>query len=572
MTGHHVYKLIAVAVLALRMAPDPLAADPRGGGTLVSAAAVECRSFNPYLAGDVATWRVACLLYDSLLRYDDDLKPVGALARNWQVSEDGKSWTFELRKGVRFHDGEELTAEDVEFTLNYIRAPRGWSTRRTRLDELAVDPRSRSRIRFDSSDTYSFTVHFRKPALWAEEEWATLPILPRHRFVGDGADPGEFARHSPVGSGPFRLLKVVPGDEIVFEAFENHFTGRPRFDRIVFRTVPDDRERMKLLKSRAFDHAEVPLTLLTPGTDRKWLKGFTVYRQAESSYRFIGWQCDPEKTRFFADPRVRRAMTRAIDVDRLIAETLRGEGVRVPTIFGDRQRAGQETSTADSASPDEAREMLNAAGWYDTDGDGVLDRAGLKFSFFLDAPVESSLVRKQAEMVCTDLRKLGIDARPRFSRWEEFQKDRVLARDFEAAFLAWHLPVEPDPYAWFHSSAIPSRSRPDGLNRIGYSNSRVDALLETGRWSADPAARDQAYRGLTEVLAEESPYTLLYQPIRFGVVSKRVHISKLGATRKVNPVLRMPVLEVSRLGMLADDFLRDSWVLLASPRADLGLR
>ncbi|MBI3893553.1 MAG: hypothetical protein HY303_18700 [Candidatus Wallbacteria bacterium] len=548
----------AAGVFAMALAlvaAAPVRGAPRGGGTFVTATYADCTTFNPYLTSDINSWRIDAVLYDTLLVYDDSLSPQPGLAESWTMAPDAKSWSFKLRKGVRFHDGRELTAADVQFTLDLLREPKNRVARRTCVDELQASPQSRDRVRFETAGDHAFTVWFDRPAPWAIEDWATLPILPKHCLEGKDLATDPFNSAMPVGSGPFKLAENIRGERIAFEAFDGHWAGRPRFDRLVFQVVPDDRRRLEMLRQGLLDHAQVPTRLLLSGFDDTLRDGYQVYSMVEPSYAYIGWQCDPEKTQFFADPRIRRAMTQAIDVDGMLRDVLQGQAVRATTVF---ERAGwaadaeQRPPALDLAK---AKEVLNQAGWYDTDGDGFVDRGGQRFSFVLDAPAGSDAVREQVARVVADLAKLGVEARPRFTEWEQFVAERIQPRDFEAIYLAWYVPIEPDPYAFFHSAGIPSTASPRGLNRNGFSNKEADALIEAARSAVEPAKRRETLVKLDRLLAAESPYTLLFQARQYGLVGKRVRIERPGAVPRMDPALKTNVLDVSRLGMLTPEFL-----------------
>lgn len=559
--------LPACAALCLAWAlSTALAAGPTGGGTFVTASHSDCTAFNPYLTADVNSWRISSSLFDTLLSYDDALAPRPCLAESWTLSPDGKIWSFRLRKNVRFHDGKELTASDVQFTLDMLRDPKNRVTRRTCVDAMQPSAESRDRVRFDASGPHAFSVHFEKPAAWAIDDWASLPILPRHRLEGRDLAQDPFNTSAPIGTGPFRLTRAIPGEQIELEAFDDHFAGRPRFDRLIVRIVPDDRKRLELLRAGMFDHAQVPTRQLLVALDDGLKDAFRVYALTEPSYAYVGWQCDPQRSPLFADSRIRQAMTWAIDVDALIRDTLAGQAVRTTSVF---ERAGGAQAAQPAApayDPDRARKALGSAGWFDTDADGVLDRGGQRFSFHLDAPAGSETVRQQVEQIVSDLAKLGVEARPRFTDWELFMTGRIQPRDFEAVYLGWYLPIEPDPHPFFHSSSIPTPADPRGLNRNGFRDADVDRLIDEARAAVDPALRRALIDEIDRKLRELAPYTLLFQARQFGLISRRVQIERASVVPAMNPALRTTVLEVSRLGLLTPDFLRRSWLTPAAPR------
>ncbi len=555
-----VFTVLLLVVVALSSGAS-LAQPSAPGGTLVCATFADCTTFNPYLAADLNSWQLASVLYDPLLRYDDALEPRACLAESWSMAPDGKSWTFELRRGVRFHDGVELTAADVEFTLDMLRDPKTRVARRTCIDEMQSDPGNPARVRFEKKGKYGFTVHFNRPAAWAIEDWTSLPILPRHLLEGKDVNNDPFNTSRPIGTGPFRLLESRPGASLLFGAFDGHWAGRPKLDRLEVRIIPDDHERLAALRRGEVDHAVLPGPLLQSALDDTLRRRFSVFTWTEPSFFYVGWQCDPERTRFFNDERVRQAMGLAIDTDRLARVILGGMAVKADSCFAPGSWAAASPATAPvRCDPAQAVSILNSAGWYDTDGDGTLDRVGERLAFQLDAPAGSTIVRRVVPAITEDLRKLGIDARPRYTEWPQFASERIQKRDFEAILLAWYLPVEPDPYPVFHSGSVPCDANPRGLNRTGFSSRRADESIEAARAATERPRQLEALQTLRQVLRDEAPYTLLYHPRIYGLVSNRIRVERPGAVPREDPALRLPAREVSRWGLLTPDFLRLSSV------------
>jgi len=460
--------------------------------------------------------RLAVQLTDSLVQYDSELNLQPRLAESWEFSADRLTLTFRLRSGVRWHDGQPVTADDVVFTVNKVQEP-----------ALANRPwaplfRDLSAIEAIDELTVRATYHLATPDVL--EGWR-LPILPRHLAqADDDLLAGEFAKH-PVGCGPFRFVRYVPGQEIVLEANADYWDGAPAIDRLIFKIYPDQRTRYQALLSGELDTATLSSNL---------------WHEAQSSaaaahlgsvvfYQFrvwcVFWNQDGSNP-FFTDPRVRRAMVLALDRDAFINSVLFGMARPVPTTWGPDPYWADPALQSWSYDPVEAARLLDAAGWVDADGDGIRERNGEPFEFTLTTVASTQkLSDHMAAWQQQSLAELGVRMKIETLEWQTL-RDRRDAHLFEAVSFSLFLTRNPDQFELYHSTA-----KDDGYNFYGLDDPEIDRLLEQGRELFDPLARREVYYELQRRLHEREPLTTLFNfatPVLFDRRLEGIQPSPLG--------------------------------------------
>lgn len=459
---------------------------------------------------------IATQVTDSLVQYDAALELQPRLAESWELSADRKVLTMHLRTGVRWHDGAPLTADDVVFTVNKVREPatenRTWGPQFRDVTSVeAVDP---------STVRASYSVA--SPDFL--EAWR-LPILPRHLA---GRDPdlltGEFSRH-PVGCGPFRFVRRSIAGEIVLEANDDYWDGRPQIDRLIFRVFADQRTAYQSLLTGDLDimHMTTSLWEEARSSERgKNLKSTVFHRL---SVWHIAWNQDGSNP-FFDDARVRRAMILGLDRDRFNKGVLGGLARKGLTTYHPDTRWADPRLEPWPYDPSAARRLLAQSGWSDSDGDGVLDRDGRPFEFSLMIPVSSQkLVDHMAAWQQESWAELGIRTLIEKLEFQTFRERRNSGR-FDAAEAAFNFTANPDQYELYHSSA-----RDGGFNFFGLADDEVDRLLEQARSTFDDAERVRLYRQLQARLHELEPLSCLYHfatPVLYRPRLSGVRTSPIG--------------------------------------------
>ncbi|HQQ87447.1 MAG TPA: peptide-binding protein [Smithellaceae bacterium] len=458
----------------------------------------------PILASDSASHSIAGLIYNGLVKYDKDMNIVGDLAESWDISDDGLVITFHLRKGVKWHDGKPFTAKDVLYTY-----------------QVTVDPKTPTAYAGDFLkvkkaevlDDYTFRVTYDKPFAPSLISWSSA-VLPRHLLEGQDITKSSLARH-PVGTGPYLFKEWLAGQKIVLVSNADYFEGRPYVDGHVTRIIPDMATMFLELRARNIDMMGLtPLQYTRQTENNLFRQSFDKYRYLAFAYTYLGYNL---KHPFFADKRVRQAISYAINKEEIISGVLLGLGKPATGPYKPGTWAYNENVKTYSYNPQKARELLRAAGWTKTNNDGFLEKDGRPFTFELVTNQGNETRQKCAEIIQRQLKEVGIDVKIRILEWAAFINDFINKRRFEAVILGWTIPLDPDAYDVWHSS----KTAPEELNFISYKNPEVDALLEKARSTFDQKLRKKYYDRFQEILVEDQPYTFLYVPDELVIISKR---------------------------------------------------
>ncbi|NJD90821.1 MAG: peptide-binding protein, partial [Geobacter sp.] len=359
---------------------------PAFGDSLIEGTIGEPSTLIPLLASDSASHSVAGLIYNGLLKYDKNLELTGDLAERWEVSTDGLTITFHLRRGVKWHDGRAFTSRDVMYTYRTIIDPKT----PTAYAEDFLQVKSAA-----APDPYTFKVVYAKPFAPALASWG-LAILPAHLLEGKDITKSELAR-KPVGTGPYRFAEWIAGQRLILEANSNYFEGRPFIEKRIFRIIPDTSTMYMELKAGGLDMmglTPVQFKRQTNGAD--FLSMFNKYSYPVPSYTYLGYNL---KNPLFVDKRVRQAITCAINKDELVSGVLFGLGQPGNTPFIPGTWAYNAALRPFQYDPQRAVALLAAAGWRDKNSDGFLVRDGKPFRFTILAYQGNEQRIKSAQII-----------------------------------------------------------------------------------------------------------------------------------------------------------------------------
>lgn len=482
----------------------PGTASVRVGDTHVSASIGEPNVLLPVISADSASSAINNLVYNGLVKYDKAFNIVGDLAESWEVSDGGRTLTFHLRRDVTWHDGQPFTSADVEFTYRLYIDPNVPTAYAERYKQVAW---------VKTPDPYTFIAHYDKPLAPALISWG-VEIHPKHLLEGQDVTKSPLGR-APVGTGPFKFQKWVPGERIELLGNPNYFEGPPGFHRVVVRIIPDQTTQFLELRFRGIDQMSLTPLQYARQTDQPAFRRFyEKYRYLASSYTYVGYN---QKRELFKDKRVRQALTYAIDREEIIEGVLLGLGQPAHGSYKPGTWPYNPNVPQYPFDPQRARDLLKEAGWEDRDGDGILDKDGKPFQFALITNQGNAQRIQSGEIIQRRLQDIGIDVTLRVLEWATFLKNFIDIGNFDACILGWNIPPDPDSYNVWHSS----KTGKGQLNFIGFSHPEVDALLEEGRRLLDQGERQKVYHRFQEILAEEQPYTFLYVSESLQAVSRR---------------------------------------------------
>jgi peptide/nickel transport system substrate-binding protein len=458
-------------------------------------------------------------IFERLLEYDFDeavLKPW--LAESYEISDNGLEMVVKLRDDIHFSDGVPITADDVIFTFE--------TTMNPMVD--AADLRGYYKNFKEVSKIDERTVKF----VFDEMYWKTFEVIglfevfPKHIYEFEDAAEFNNRRSNPVGSGPYVFEKWDVGQQIVLKRNENYWGHKPKLKKIVYRIINNDLAALQSLRAREIDHLiPTPEQFYEFQDDKEFQKDFYClkYWTPGVPFYFIGWN---ENTPFFKDRLVRLAMTQMIDRQRIVELLLKGNAEVVTGPFYPYGRQSNPDIEPWPYDPEEAKELLKAAGWVDSDGDGVRDKDGVPFRFKFSYSTGSTFYEQLAKLLKDEAAKIGVDILADPYEWSVFV-ERINDKKFEAAVMGFGGTIEFDPYQTFHSSQIRDR----GNNFVSFNDPQADELIDKARRTLDKDARYALYHKFHALLHEEQPYTFLFTRPAFRFIDRRfrnVKVHKLG--------------------------------------------
>lgn len=464
--------------------------------TLVLRLGGEPTVFNPILSTDTSSQAIEGLVFNGLVRINEDLKIEPDLAEKYEISPDGKTYTFYLRKNALWQDGRPVTAEDVVFTYQLIMDPKTNTVRRSNYVIDGVP------VKVTALDAH--TVRFVLKAPFAPFLLRTgLGIVPKHLLEKEDINKAAFNR-MPIGSGPYKVTEWKSGQHVILEAFSDSFTP-PKTKKIIYKIIPDNNTALVALKNE-----DVLMSNISQ-READTFKSSVVdtYKYYDLMYIYLGFNL---KNKHFKDLKVRQAIAKAIQKQALVDTVLKGHGKPAFVPMSPLLWAYPETLKEDPNAFDVegAKALLKEAGYVLNPETKVLEKNGEPFTFNLITNKGNKEREKTAEIVARSLELLGIKVSIQVMEWSSFLKLVTAPTDpkpYDAVILGWSLSLEPDSTSTWHSSEYPK-----GFNIVGYANPEVDRMLEAGCRETDQAKRKAIYEQLFIKIAKDCPYVFLYYP------------------------------------------------------------
>ena len=487
--------------------PDSPLADPV---RIVEGGLQEPRTINPVLVDDPLSDELSRLVFSGLTRLNPETgDPEPDLATGWDVSEDGMTYTFQLREGVTWHDGQSFTAQDVEFTFDLMMDNRTRSPRFSRIVErvAAVEALDERTVEFRLINPYSPLA----------ATIATFGIVPQHilgNVLPDELVAEPFGISTATGTGPFSLLHWDRAERIVFDANRQHHLSPPKFDQYEYRIAPDAEALLSSLEREDIDWARINARL---ASDVEALAEVELITIPSFEMVSVVLQLDSGITTTFENNDVRRALLHALDRQELVDLIWDGHANVAHSIIPSLSWAASEPETRYEFNPGLAGELLDAAGWT-PGGDGIRQRDGAPLQFTLIANGDNPIRRNLAEWLVAQWREIGIDAQVMFDTWSNVRDQITTSRNFESLVLGYRWDVDPDQHAMWSSDSIS-----DAFNLGGYMNRDVDRLLNEALTTNDEATRAQHYAEMQELVLNDLPVLPLAFPDQVLAIGPRLH-------------------------------------------------
>ncbi len=490
------------------------------GDWLIDAFASNIPKITPLTSKDLYGRRIQNYVLEPLITRDPDtLEWVPLIAKSWHVSDDGLTITFQLRRGVVFSDGHPLTAQDVVFTWELLNHPKiDAADERNFYDNIAT---------CSATGEHEVVFAMREPHYLALSMAGGRVVLPKHFYSQYTPDEINKAPGLLLGSGPYRMPSPTdwaPGKLIELVRNERYWAERPAFQRLIWREISNDVSRLTM-----FRNGEIDLFAAQPEQYERLLKDEAVvarthqfsYNTVPSGYRFISWNQlrNFERTKF-ADKRVRQAMTFLTERHRICEEVMLGYATPATGPFAPGSIQADPTLNARRYDVTKAKALLQAAGWEDRDGDGVLeDAAGTAFTFKLTYPSGSATTDRIVLFLKDSYARAGLVMELDPLEWSVFV-DRLQQQSFDAIMLGWGGgAIEADIRQTFHSSQVSKGSD----NFMNYVNHELDELIDQARQTVVDSERLPLWQACHRILWEDQPYTFMFTSKALRFVDKRVH-------------------------------------------------
>lgn len=487
---------------------------------------VNPETLNPITTHDNYSVEIRPWIVDTLLIRDShtyEWKP--ALATAFEVSKDKRVYTFTLREGVKFHDGSEMTAEDVEFSLNVYRGLLyGASNQRPELENMEkVEVIGKKTIR----------VTMKTPKFSSLQSVATVPILPKALY-GKKENVAKLNK-TVVASGPYRLKEYQDGVRLILEANPDwwgrrvpYFRNKYNFKTITVRFGQDEEYKILAVQKGDIDFSVIPLqTYLTRTSGDGWGKKYFAEKvenktvaTTQNSF-FINL-----RKPMFKDKRTRQALQLLMNRDEMNKKFLGGLSILATGPWNRLNDYADPNVQPTPFEPKKAAELLKQAGWKDSDSDGILDMEieGVKTSFRFSVLLAARLWEKFMTIYQSDLQKAGIQLDILLQDWPLFVKN-LDTQNFDAYIIGRGFPgvIDFDPLAEWHSS----EDRKNGNNANGFRNAKVDKLLEQAQVEFDRKKRIKLLAEVYRIAAEEQSQIFMFSGrYEFYVRTARLKPSK----------------------------------------------
>ena len=445
------------------------------------------------------------LVFDGLITNNEKGEPIPNVAESYEVSEDGKTYTFKLNKGIKFTNGQELTAKDVAFTFTSICDPGYDGPRMDAVNNLVGyeeynkgDAKSVEGIKVIDDYTISFTNKNTDAAgIWN----FGYGIMPEsvYKFEKGNFQAVKDKLLQPVGSGAYKFVHFKPGQEVKFEKNADYWKGEPKIPYVVMKVTNAQTLLQELMAGTVdIDRVGAKPENIDPLKQAGFLN-LDLYMG--NAYGYMGLNYGSDKVK---DPKVRQALLYGLNREGFMQSYYQGYGQVYNSPILPTSWAYNPDVPKYEYNPEKAKELLDEAGWKDTNGNGVRDKDGVELELQWLTYTGSKYVDALIPIVKQSWEQIGVKVTPELMEFGTMM-DKVNNRKYDIFNGAWNLSIDPDPSGIF---AI-SQDVPGGFNNIGWRNEEADKLLKEGKGTTNQEERKKAYAEWQLKFSEDVPYILL---------------------------------------------------------------
>jgi peptide/nickel transport system substrate-binding protein len=466
--------------------------------------------FNPFKIVEIPSYEVMGLNYDFLVDFSPkDSSPAPGLADSWETSDDGLTWTFHLNKDAKWHDGKPVTSEDVAYTFRRV------------LEEkqgLYIDY-VRQIEKIDTPDEHTVVFETKDPSVQMLS--MLVYILPKHIWKDVPADETKTFKNSPaIGTGPFQAVEWKEGQSVRLEANPDYFKGAPHIDEIIFQLYDNDDTMVQALKNGEVDYIQgIPINLFKSLENQEGIEtnsapdpgftelGFNLYEPSPEAIEEFG---APKKTTgnpALLDPLVREAINWSIDEEELTRKILQGEGIPgstlVPPVLA-KYHLELPASELQGFDTGRSKQLLEQAGWTDTNGNGTVDKDGeeLELRLFVRSEDKDSVTAGQFIEDWFEEAGIGLETK---AISDTALTDAIYAADYDMFIWGWGSDPDPD----FILSVL-TCDQIMGWSDTFWCNDDYSRMYQEQKEQLDIDERAATIKEMQRVAYEENPYVIFY--------------------------------------------------------------
>ncbi len=473
-------------------------------------------SWNPLIAKTTDSVNFLSLIYEGLVGYDSDLKKIPKLASDWQVSEDGRLWTFNIRKDAKWHDGTSITAEDVIFTYNILKE----GVLNSVYQYNIFDNDNILEIGLKNNNKYSLFVRLAEPSSKLLDIF-TFPVISKDYYesVENIIKIQKDLTKAPLGTGPYKVAEEYFSEDqesIILVRNEDWWGRRPYIDKIIGKIYTNKEEARK-----AFIQGELDLvdTMIVYVNNKSVEEDTKLYRFMTNYYEFLGLNSESE---LIKDPKIRKALAYAIDRREIISKVYLNNAQTVDVPIPSNHWLYDNAYRLYDYDIDRAKRLLKEAGWQDLDGDGILDKTvdnqKIELKIKLVSNSGNDLRRDVLSLIKSHLELVGFKVETQIADMETIAKDLLATNQFDALLTGYYLDNALDLSFAFHSREIVEIDDIEDLdeidsipnNFIKYRNSELDSLLDLASHSYDLNELSSVYQNIQDHMTRELPIISLY--------------------------------------------------------------
>jgi peptide/nickel transport system substrate-binding protein len=469
------------------------AAEVKRGGTLVAVLPGDLPTINPGVSSDLAQLTVSAQIYNTLVRLDNDQSVRGVLAESWEIAPDGKTYTFRLRKGVKWHDGKPFTSADVAH--GFLEINRQYSAFGSTNFKMVN--------RIDTPDEHTVVMHLDHafpPMMMGLTDLVVAGVYPKHLY--EGSDPRKNPRNfQPVGTGPFRFVEYRKGSHVILEANPDYFEGRPQLDKIIYQIVPNKAARVLGLEKGEVDYLPF-ISLPASDVPRLEQNPTVAVKNAERPSAAIFVAFINNRNAPFSKKEVRQAIYHAFDREEMLKKAAFGFGKVSRGPISSVQKPFYTTAGKQYPHDKErAKQLLDAAGYP--------LREGVRFKMRVSYDKADSAMESAAQIMKSQLREIGVDVLIEPLESAAWRDKAWIKWDFDMTMGSFS--TGPDPSVGIARLYICENIKPLFAHNVsGYCNPQLDKIFDQAASEIQHAKRKALFDTAMKILAEDVPVIWLW--------------------------------------------------------------